>query len=382
LSKSSVYSGKTLRKLKYGVIGVGIIGKHHVKCATEIPEINLVAVSDVNERALKEVKDQYGVKIYKDYHEMIEKENLEAVSICVPHFLHAPITLDVIKMGVHVLVEKPIALSVKEADEMINAAKKHGVKLGVVFQNRTNPLLLYIKDMITKGEVGDMLRAHLTYLCYRSQSYYQSASWRGKWKSEGGGVLINQAIHFIDIFQWLVGIRPLRLYSFASRLAHNIEVEDIAVAILEFENRALGSIQVSSIEVPQQTRIEIRGDKKAVIIEKNTAYIFSNDVPLKESILKLPMWKTPTYIEKKITLDDFHKEWGHKVVLQDFAKAVLNDRDPMVTGEEAEKSLEIVNAIILSSVKRKEVQFPISRDEYEEVLKHLSETKGVDLVRK
>jgi len=368
--------GRALSRIRYGVIGIGGVGREHVKCALKIPELDLVAVADVNEQFLAQAREEYGVKTYTDYVEMIEKEKLDAVSVCVPHFLHAPITINAIKAGAHVLVEKPIAISVKEADEMINAAKKKGVKLAVVFQNRTNPLYQEVKKIIDEEGIGDLLRAQLTYLCYRTQSYYQSAAWRGKWKTEGGGVLINQAIHFIDLFQWLVKVPVKRICSFISTLAHEIEVEDIASAAIEFENGALGVIQVSSIEVPQETRIEIRGDKKAIVLENNVATIYSNNIPLKESIKKLAKWEAPSYVEKKIRLEELKREWGHKIVLEDFAKSILYDKEPMVTGEEALKSLEIVNAIILSGFKRKEVTLPVDRNEYEEVLKKLSEIKS------
>lgn len=369
--------GRTLSKIRYGVIGIGGVGREHVKCALKIPELDLVAVADVNEQFLAQAKEEYGVKTYTDYIEMIEKEKLDAVSVCVPHFLHATITINAIKAGAHVLVEKPIAISVKEADEMINAAKKKGVKLAVVFQNRTNPLYQEVKRIIDEEGIGELLRAQLTYLCYRTQSYYQSAAWRGKWKTEGGGVLINQAIHFIDLFQWLTKTPVKRIRAFINTIAHEIEVEDIASAAIEFENGALGTIQVSSIDTPGELRIEIRGDEKAVIIENDVATIYYNNIPIKESIKKLAKWESPTYTSKKISLEEVKREWGHKVVLEDFAKAILFDKEPMVTGEEALKSLEIVNAIILSSVKKKEVTLPVDRNEYEEVLKELSEKKAI-----
>lgn len=373
-----------MTKLRHAIIGVGGIGRLHARVAKEIEEIELVAVADIVEKVAREMGEEYGARWYTDYREMLEKEDIDTISICTPHHLHDEMTIECVKYGVHVLVEKPIATTIKRADRMITAAKKAGVKLGVIFQWRVNSSMVAAKRAIDEGSIGEIMFAHLNFYCYRSQKYYLRGYWRGKWAYEGGGVLINQAIHAIDIFQWLVNTRPKRLSAYVGTIAHDIEVEDIAVAALEFESGAKGSIFATSTSPLGWTDIVLQGDRGAITIGRHyyideegrphpcDCILHKFNIPVKQAIfesLKYERDLAPKVLPRPLSVKG---EWrDHAVILKDFARAVIEDRDPMVPGEEGRKSLEIVNAIIYSGCKGVEVQFPLNPDDYEKLIEEL-----------
>jgi predicted dehydrogenase len=190
---------KNMEKVKFGVIGVKGIGKTHMDSIVSSKNAKLTAVADINEAEGRTAALKYGVEWYRDYEKMLEQKNLDAVSICTPHFLHCPMALKALEYGKNVLVEKPMAITVREADGMVEKARKTGLKLGVVFQYRTFPIYREIKRLIDSDEIGKIYRACMEACVLRTQTYYESDSWRGKWKTEGGGALINQTIHNIDL---------------------------------------------------------------------------------------------------------------------------------------------------------------------------------------
>jgi len=363
-----------LGKVKFAVIGIGGIGKAHIRAINNVEEAELVAIAEVNEALGKAAADQLKVDWYKDYREMLEKADVDAVTICTPHFLHAPMTIECAKAGKHVLTEKPMAIRVSECDEMIKAAKKHGVILGVVFQHRTNPYSKALKAFIDRGELGEIYHAVLEYYTLRTQAYYNSGAWRGTWGMEGGGVLINQGVHFIDLYQWFVGVKPVKLSAFIGNLLHDIEVEDLASAIIEFENGAQGVMQLSTLDNPGFNRIVIRGDKSLAIYEGGAPKVAVTTPPIKETITS-PTGVKPSHEWKE--LEPIPGLRGHEAVIKDFAQAVLKGTAPMVPGEEGRKSVEIVNAIIMSGVLRRPVTFPLDREEYDKVHRRLSELKTI-----
>ncbi|MCD6564149.1 MAG: Gfo/Idh/MocA family oxidoreductase [Thermoproteales archaeon] len=368
-----------MRKLKYAVIGVGGVGKSHLNAAMDLEEYEIVAVADVNEEFGKMAAEQYKAKWYKDYNKMLEKEELDVVSICTPHFLHSKMSIDTLNAGVNVLVEKPMAIRVSEADEMINVAKKNSVTLGVVFQHRFDPEVQYSRNMVANEELGELYYTSLFYGCYRTQPYYRTASWRGTWKYEGGGVLINQAIHYIDSFQWIIGVRPRRLVSLIDTLLHEIEVEDVASVSIEYENGVKGFIYISSYYYPGKEAIEIQGNKGILKIENGNINVITYSPSLRDSIFDFSdgKWGRPPETSKKEIILEEPRFKGHKAVLYDFARAIIEEREPMVSGEEGRKSVEIVNAIIMSGVTGRFVSFPIDVQEYDNVYNKLVEARKI-----
>ncbi|MBI4242557.1 MAG: Gfo/Idh/MocA family oxidoreductase [Planctomycetes bacterium] len=356
-------------KVRFGIIGVGGIAKiMHIEAIKNIQDAELVAVADINEVTARKIGGECGVDWYTDYRDLISRKDIDAIDICTPHSLHPPIAIDSMKTGKHVLTEKPIASTVSDADRMVIESKKCGVILGVVYQNRTVAKYLKAKEMIKDGRIGNIHRAELTFTSLRTQAYYDSSPWRGTWNNEGGGVLVNQAPHSLDIFQFLVGM-PIEIYGFIDTIKHRIEVEDIASAILRFPNGAHGFIHVNTVESPSVDRIEICGDNGKLIL--NNKLLFGRPkIPLSEFIsMTKETWKFPECEWKEIEISQ--QEEGHKAVIQDFVNAILTHGKPMVTGEEGLKSVEIANAIILSGKKKKVVTLPIDRIEYVHLLEEM-----------
>jgi len=350
-----------MRKVNFGVVGLKGIGQTHIKAIKSVGEANLIAVADISEDVGRAAASQLNVEWYADYQEMLRREDVDAVTICTPHFLHAPMALKAMEYGKHVLVEKPMATSVMEADQMINMARGEDMKLGVVYQYRFHPVYEGIKRIIKDGELGPILRVCLEACTFRTQAYYNSDPWRGKWATEGGGVLINQTIHNLDLLQWLVG-KPSKLQGWISTMLHNIEVEDIASSAIIFENGVHGIVQVSTIDAVPTERIEIYGEKGKIVNEGNELRLGLLEKSVRENVSEDIVWGRPQF--RWTSMETKGEGGGHAAVIKDFSQAILEDRDPMVSGEEGRVSVETVNAIILSSFEEKPVKFPISREKY------------------
>jgi len=362
-------------RYKVGVIGVGVIGKLHLDVMKEIQEAEPIAVVDTRKEEAQAAASKYQIRWYSDYIDMIERERPDIVSVCLPHSLHCKVVCDAARAGINVLVEKPMAISVKQADQMIAAARKSGVKLGVVFQNRQRAVAKRLKGLVEDGTLGDLMRALLEFNTFRSQTYYKSADWRGKWRTEGGGVLINQGIHYLDLFQWVIGRRPRVLFGAINTLAHDIEVEDIATATMVFEGHMQATIQMSTIDHPTICRHEYRGEKAYAEFDDKSIKI-ARDVPsIRESSKLQEMWATPQISWETIEEPEQGGKPLHELVYREFLDSLAHDRQPPVSGEEGRKSIEIVNAIIASGFTGKPVRFPLDPDRYEEILRNLSKRK-------
>ena len=377
-----------MAKLRYAVVGAGGIGRHHAEVASRLEEYELVAVADVVEERARELASRFNARAYANYVEMLEREQLDVVSVCTPHPAHAEVAIEAMKRGVNVLTEKPMAATVSQCLAMIGEARKRGVKLGVVFQNRFEPRIRKAKRMVDAGELGDVYRALLRYVTYRDMAYFLSGAWRGKWATEGGGVLINQAVHYIDLFLWLLGKQPREVFAYAATAGHDIEVEDLVSAAVVFEGGCQGVMQFSTLDYPDMTNIELRGDKAMLLVEtspkradqalrnKTSVFVYRNTPPVRRAIYASVRPGAP---RATCTIEEVRAEEpfiGHEAVLRDFARAVLEDREPEVPGEEGLKSVELVNAIIMSAVEHKPVELPLNPARYDELLKRLEKLGG------
>lgn len=355
----------------FGVVGLRGIGRTHISGILEARNAKLVAVCDKIEELARREGERNNVRWFVDYHDMLDLPDLDVVCICTPPHIHREIALEAFKHGKHILCEKPIALTVEEADEMIREARRRGLKLGVAFQYRSSPISIRAKQMVDQGVIGRVYRAILEFAWYRSQMYYEASKWRKLWREAGGGVLMNQAIHLIDILCWLLG-RPRRVYGYIDTVLHKAEVEDLASGIVVFEGNIQAVIQASLIDNPTATRITIAGSRGRINLdyENGEVEIGYSEVDAREHIpSSTEEWGRPGSRFEKIRFEKWRG--SHRTLIEDMAEAVEKDRDPMITGEEALKSLEIVNGIILSSFKGKPVDIPIDRGEYRELVSKL-----------
>jgi len=375
-------------KIRFGVVGVGGIGRHHAELASRLEELELVAVADVAHERAREVAERLNVRAYGNYLDMFEKEQLDAISVCTPHPTHAEIAIEAMKRGIHVLTEKPMAATVGQCRAMIREARRRGVKLGVVFQNRFEPRFRRAKSIIEAGGLGDVYRGLLRYGTYRDMAYFASAAWRGRWATEGGGVLINQAVHFIDIFLWMLGRRPVEVFAYAGTLGHDIEVEDLASAVVLFENGCQGLIQCSTLDFPDLLNVEVRGDRGMLLVEtspkrveqgwrnETRVFLYRNAPPIRRAIYSSLRPEAPRVsysVEEVVAEEPFT---GHEAVLRDFARSIIEDREPEVTGEEGMKSVELINAVVMSAVEKRPVKLPLDPSQYDSLLERLKEAGG------
>jgi len=343
------------KRVRVGIIGCGLIAGSHVSGYLKSGMAEITALSDSRIERAKALAEKYGLhraNIYENYEELLKDKSVDAVSICTPHHLHAEMTVKAAENGKHVLCEKPIAISLNQADEMINACRRNGVKLAVVFQGRFSPDVQRVKKEFERGDFGIPIYGEAVVKWYREdKSYYHmdevAKSWRGKWSTEGGGALINQSIHLIDTLQWIMG--PIDyLYGIYDTMMHNIETEDIAVSILRFKSGALGFILGSVNLQPQEDWVAIYGSKKSVVIGSDKMIAKEWDEKSGSRIRSVE--------ERKETLTPFI---GHDDVVKDFLESIVFDRPPAVPGEEARKSLEIVLAIYKAHRTGSRVYLPL-----------------------
>ncbi len=359
-----------MKKVRMGIIGLGGMGQQHVRFVRELPEAELTAVSDIDEKITKEISEKYKVPGFVDSRELLESGLVDAVLIATPHYFHPPIGIPAMERGIHCLSEKPIAVSVKEGDRFVEASRKNNVVFGVMHQYRTLPEIRLARKIVESGKLGEIRRTCSVNLWYRSQAYYETASWRGTWSGEGGGVLINQAPHSIDLFLLLGGLPSTVTAKTRTRL-HDIEVEDEVSALLEYPNGAWGYYYITVNEPsPYSTFIEISGDSGKLVYQDNSLKFYSFHPSIPEFTFSTKdMWASPQIVEEKLDLPSC--ETGHKEIIRNFCRAILYGEELIAPGEEGLWTVEFINALILSGKKDKPVDIPVNREEYEELLESL-----------
>ncbi len=356
-------------KVRIGVIGVGGMGQGHCAYMHELDVARLAAVCDAEPAVAKEVGERYGVPHFHKHTELLDSGLVDAVLIATPHYDHPVVAMDAFRRGLHVLSEKPIAVTVKAASEMIRAAERSGKVFGVMHQMRTQPEFRAARRLIKEGRVGELVRTSAILAWYRTQAYYDSGGWRATWRGEGGGVLLNQAPHGFDAFTWLAGLPRFVQARTRTRL-HEIEVEDEAFALVEFENGAHGYIYAGTIEAPQVDRIEIVGDRGKILLDEQGLRFWELETPIREfTFTSTEMWAAPPSKLVPVSLEQ--RETGHISITRNFCRAILYGEELVAPGAEGLWSVELANAMILSSHKEERVRIPIKRSEYEELLERL-----------
>lgn len=362
-----------MQRVRFGVIGVGGMGVAHATLIQRIEETALVAVCSASAERTQQVAQQFGVPGFTDYRELLRSGLVDAVLIATPHPLHAEIAECAFEHGVHVLCEKPLAVSISEGRRMVHAARQHGLLLGAMLQMRTEKHFRIARQAVEEGIVGNLLRAHTIATWCRSEAYYRSAAWRGTWAAEGGGVLINQAPHHLDIFCWLAGM-PSRVTAQVRTRYHQVEVEDEAFALLDYANGAHGYLYVNVNEVPPTRYFEIVGEGGKVVIHGEQVTVTRVVPPIPQYMQGTQdMWELPA--THPVVLDVPEAPAGHEVVIRNFARVLVGLEQRLIApGEEALWSLELANAVILSAKREKPVSLPVDGEEYDALLAELRST--------
>lgn len=344
--------------MKYALIGCGRISVNHLAAARD-NKLDIVAVSDVRPERMEEKKQKFnlgsGTKAYANYKEMLAKEKPELVAICTESGEHSRIALDCIDAGCHVIIEKPIALSLADADAIIIQAKERGVKVCTSHQYRFNKAIQKIREAVEKGRFGKMFygTAHIRWC--RDKDYYDQASWRGTW-AQDGGALMNQCIHNIDLLRWMMGDEVEEVVGMTDKLNHPyLECEDLGIALVKFRNGCYGIIEGTTDVYPKNL--------------EETLYLFGEKGTVKaggQSVNLLEEWHfADTLDNSEEVLREYRENppnvygFGHKVLYADMIDAVKNDRAPSVDGEAGRRALEMVLAIYKSAVEGKPVKLPL-----------------------
>ncbi|MEH2932782.1 Gfo/Idh/MocA family oxidoreductase [Candidatus Ventrimonas sp. KK005] len=343
--------------MKYALIGCGRISPNHI-AAAKSSHLEFVGICDIQEEMIQDKVlkfDLREVPTYLDYREMLEKENPQLVAIATESGKHAQIALDCIEAGCHVIIEKPMALSLIDADKMIKAARERGVKICVSHQNRFNKSIQKIREALEKNRFGRMFygTAHVRWC--RDYEYYSKAKWRGTWEQDGGA-LMNQCIHNIDLLRWMMGDEVEEVVGMTDRLNHDyIEAEDLGIALVKFKNGAYGIIEGTTDLYPKNL--------------EETLYLFGEKGTVKaggQSVNQIEEWRFADALEEPgAVIEEFQENppnvygFGHTPLYEDVIEAIQQDREPYVNGEAGRRALELVLAIYQSAAEGKAVKLPL-----------------------
>lgn len=353
---------RSSKRLGFGIVGCGRVAPCHADAILSCDGAELLAVADIIEERAMSFANKYGADYYTDYHDMLERDDIDVVSICTPSGMHPEIGIDVARAGKHVIVEKPMALTLIEADRLIAECEANKVKLSVVFQNRFNVPVQKLRRALEKGRLGRLTCGNATVRWRREQSYYDADAWRGTYALDGGA-LMNQAIHTIDLLQWMLG--PVEeVFGYTETLLRRIEAEDIGLAILKFKSGAVGLIEATTTMSPKDLEgsLSIFGESGSVVIGGMAAN-------------EITVWELEGTSNKDGVLSEIQASeipnvygFGHKDVIYDMTVAIREDREPYVNGPEGRKALEIILGIYRSAETGLPMRFPL-REESEKILK-------------
>ncbi len=329
--------------LRFGLIGCGRIAPHHVRALQGLPDSKLTAVADVVEERAYRFADEYDAEPHLDYFDLLRRDDVDVVNICTPSGLHAEMAIAAAEAGKHVIVEKPMALSLADADAMIAAARDNDVKLSVVFQNRYNPPIQDLRQAVQAGKLGRLLLGNATVRWYRKQAYYDDG-WHGTWAMDGGA-LMNQSIHHVDALIWLMNEPLVSVFAYSATLAHQMEAEDTIVAVLRFASGALASIEASTITFPTDIEGSI-----TLLGEQGSVKIGGVALNHKE------MWKVAGDLEQEESILQAQSNaaqhiygTSHAQVFADMLAAIRANREPYVNGVGGRVALQAVLAIYESA---------------------------------
>ena len=355
--------GRRDRTYGFAIVGGGVIAPLHAESIAALPNATLRAVVDVVPEVAERRAAEWGCDAYTDLRAALDRSDIDVVSVCVPSGLHAAIGTQVAAAGKHVVVEKPVEISLEAADRLIGACRRHGVTLTVISQHRFDPGIRRLHEAVAAGRLGRLVLGDAIIKRYRTQPYYDSAGWRATWELDGGGALMNQGVHYVDLLQWLMG--PVtRVVARCATAAHTIPVEDVAAALLTFAGGALGVIEASTAAYPGfAERLEITGTGGTVVTEDGEilAWALKDEEgetgPYGGKIRYLDAGRPPVAAPGAL---EAPKTAGHRAQLADLLDAIATGRDPAISGEEGRKPLEIIVAVYESARTGREVALPLA----------------------
>lgn len=363
-------------KVRYGIIGLGNQGSSYVLNifdAGKVKDAVVSAMCDINPAKIESIKSSTANKdavYFEDYKEMLASGLCDAVMVETPHYQHPEIVIECLKRGIHVICDKPAGVYTKQVKEMNAVAEKSNAKFAMMFNQRTNCLYRKMREMIAAGELGEIQRVNWIITdWYRTQAYYDSGSWRATWEGEGGGVLINQCPHQIDLVSWVVGMQPKSVNGFCKYGRwHDIEVEDEVTAYFEYENGATGVFITTTGETPGTNRFEVSGTKGKLLCENKKLIFVKNEVDSAEWSRTSPNgFKKPQNETIEVETDGMNTK--HAGIISNFTAHLLGREELFVDGKEGIRGVELMNAIELSGWRGgARVELPINEDEYLEEL--------------
>lgn len=356
-----------MEQVRIGIIGIGNMGSAHAQSIVEgkVEGMVLTAVADVNPARLDWAKEKLGEDVarFDDASAMMKSGKIDAVIIAVPHYFHPPYAIEAFENGLHVMCEKPAGVYTKAVREMNEAAQRSGLVFGMMFNQRTNHVFRKMKEIVDSGELGAIKRTNwLITDWYRTQAYYDSGDWRATWSGEGGGVILNQCPHNLDLWQWICGM-PKRVHAFCHEGHwHNIEVEDDVTAYVEYENGATGVFITSTGDLPGNNRFEILCEKGRILCE-GAGKLTVSKLPVSEReycFTEKDGFKQPQ--AEVYTPETDGQNPQHNGVLRAFAAHILHGTPLVAEGAEGIRSLTLSNAIFLSSWLGQTVEIPFDED--------------------
>ena len=361
-----------MNEVRLGIVGVGGMGSCHADSilAGKIQRLRLAAVCDIEPRKM----DRYGAELqrFEDSAELIRSGAVDAVLVATPHYFHTTIGIDAMQNGLHLLVEKPISVHKADCERLIAAHRNPKQVFAAMFNQRTDPVYRKVRQLIERGELGRITRVNwIITNWFRPQYYYDSGGWRATWKGEGGGVLLNQCPHNLDLLQWICGM-PVTMRAFCNLGKwHSIEVEDEVTAYFEYAGGATGVFTTTTGEAPGTNRLEIAGDRGKVVVEHGTIRFTRNEMSMIEfsRTAKASFAKPETW---NIEVPAARGGGGqHNEILQNFTDAILDGKALIAPAEEGIRSVELANAMTLSSLTGQTVALPVDGQVFEARLKQL-----------
>lgn len=364
----------TSANVRLGIVGLGLMGATHARSILngQVPGCDLAAICDQRKDIASGFPD---TPYFSEPADMLRSGKIDAVLICTPHYAHTEVGIAALKAGLHVLVEKPISVDKADALKLIAAHRGQNQIFAAMFNQRTDPIYQKLRHLVTSGELGQIRRVNWTVTdWFRTEAYYAHGGWRATWKGEGGGVLLNQCPHNLDLFQWIFGM-PSKVRGFCQLgRYHKIEVEDDVTAYFEYPDGKTGVFITSTGEAPGTNRLEVAAERGRVVLENGRMDFRRNEIPASEfSRTTAEKFSAPPVWDVSIPLPS-HRGEQHVGILKNFTNAILKGETLLSPAAEGIHSVELANAILLSSLEDCSVELPLSAPRFAKLLARLKDS--------